>query len=141
MTTKKPTRAEKKHLKQGEMDKPSKSAGRLKTKYYEFRQNNSGGSFHKPAVVVYVEALDAKHANSRAEELGIYFDGVEQGSDCSCCGDRWHAADEYYSSDTEPTEYVLEYSGWGTEKVPEAVKYRLGEEHPILLPVRKVERK
>ena len=27
-----------------------------------------------------------------AEDIGLYFDGVEQGMDCSCCGDRWYRA-------------------------------------------------
>jgi hypothetical protein len=28
-------------------------------------------------------------AVARAEMIGIYFDGVDQNIDCSCCGDRW----------------------------------------------------
>lgn len=64
------------------------------TKWFEFRQNNSGGSFdHDPVrgigLSVYVEADDAKHANYRAERIGLYFNGCDSGSDCECCGDRW----------------------------------------------------
>lgn len=67
------------------------------TKFYTFCQNNSGGSFDESAEVgkyVIVEAVDALHANARAELLGIYFDGCSTGHDCSCCGDRWYRADE-----------------------------------------------
>lgn len=64
------------------------------TKFFEFEQNNSGGSFHiddKDGIGprVWIEAIDVAHANSRAEDIGIYFNGVEDGRDCECCGDRW----------------------------------------------------
>jgi len=72
----------------------------VKTKYYTFHQNNSGGDFEVDtstglAHYVIVEAADSAHANSRAEALGIYFDGCENERDCECCGDRWHRVDEY----------------------------------------------
>lgn len=68
----------------------------IKTKFYRFRQNNSGGSFDVDdergiGVYVWVEACDIVHARSRAEGIGIYFDGVADGVDCECCGDRWSA--------------------------------------------------
>jgi hypothetical protein len=110
----------------------------VETKWYRFRQNNSGGSFREPAVTVYIEAIDAAQANARAEDLDIYFSGE---GDCECCGARWHPTDEYDAQSEEPTEEVSEWSGWGTDKVPDAIKYRLGENAAILLPFRKVERK
>lgn len=62
--------------------------------FFNFRQNNSGGSFvidpdRGIGPQVWVEADDSEHANYRARRLGIYFDGVAGGTDCSCCGDRW----------------------------------------------------
>ena len=63
-----------------------------KTKWFTFRQNNSGGLFDIDKnlnVFVIIEAYDEDHALDRAIELGIYFDGVEHGTDCECCGDRW----------------------------------------------------
>lgn len=65
------------------------------TKFYTFRQNNSGGSFdHEPedgiGIVAFVEACDIVHAIARAERIGLYFDGVQDGRDCGCCGDRWN---------------------------------------------------
>ncbi len=58
-------------------------------KYYTFEQNNSGGRFQEPAGTLIVQAVSYEDARSRAEGLGVYFDGCEQGLDCSCCGDRW----------------------------------------------------
>lgn len=67
------------------------------TRFWTFRQNNSGGSFDQNETVstfVIMEALDADDANCRAREIGIYFNGVEDGIDCDCCGDRWYPAYE-----------------------------------------------
>lgn len=64
------------------------------TKYYTFDQNNSGGRFHIDPVAgitkhVIIEATNAKDANHRAEDVGIYFNGCDSNRDCPCCGDRW----------------------------------------------------
>lgn len=66
------------------------------SKFFEFHQNNSGGFFSGPALVI-VEADSAEEANQIAEDSGeVYFDGCAQddegndiGRDCSCCGPRW----------------------------------------------------
>lgn len=76
----------------------------INTKFYEYRQNNSGGMFtdsEKEGLSEYViiEAMNAEQANGRAEEKGIYFDGCDSGNDCPCCGDRWYRADESDGSD------------------------------------------
>lgn len=68
-----------------------------KTKFYNFRQNNSGGHFNSDENVcenVFIEAHNAEEANLLADSFGIYFDGCEQGLDCSCCGDRWYPVSE-----------------------------------------------
>lgn len=72
--------------------------------FYEFRQNNSGGGFEFSAEsgithFVIIEAEDHEEANSIAQSIGIYFDGIDSGIDCNCCGDRWHSA--WYSDGTE----------------------------------------
>lgn len=74
--------------------------------FYEYRQNNSGGSFDVDAnagisVHVIIEAATAWDANRKAEEVGLHFDGY---GDCSCCGDRWYRQDEY-DADDEPSIY------------------------------------
>ncbi len=65
--------------------------------FYHFSQNNSGGSFTfdaKRGIThhVIIEAKDDAHANERAESIGLYFDGCDDGPDCPCCGDRWYRA-------------------------------------------------
>lgn len=82
-------------------------------KLYRFRQNNSGGVFHFTDdldVVVYVQASNEREANSRAEDLGIYFDGCRNGQDCDCCGDRWWPVDESDASSTK--EEFIEKLSW-----------------------------
>lgn len=75
--------------------------------WYLYHQNNSGGSHEYDAdrgisVNVYIEADSADEANERASEIGLYFDGVESGWDCSCCGDRWYAVSCEEGDDFEP---------------------------------------
>lgn len=67
--------------------------------FYTFTQNNSGGSFVTDDIsgigeYVIIEAKSAKQANEIAENKGIYFNGCDDGTDCSCCGDRWYPVDE-----------------------------------------------
>lgn len=65
--------------------------------FYEFSQNNSGG-YHvvddKLCNRLFIEADSRDEATAKAEELGCYWDGVAEGIDCPCCGDRWGMCDE-----------------------------------------------
>lgn len=69
--------------------------------FYEFDQNNSGGGFvvnNELCHRLIIEADSHSEAVSKAEDLGCYWNGVEDGMDCPCCGDRWscyweHAVD------------------------------------------------
>lgn len=94
--------------------------------FYRFDQNNSGGHFqlnNKLSHNIYVEADDVKEANNFAVAvLGIYFDGVREGKDCGCCGDRWHKVRE-----------DVDYTGVGFETIEDYVQdfvnscgYKLG---------------
>lgn len=56
--------------------------------FYRFSQNNSGGFFVGPQVLI-VEAASTEEAEARAVAAGVYFDGVAAERDCECCGDRW----------------------------------------------------
>lgn len=79
----------------------------MKTKFYTFTQNNSGGSFYFSndlSCFVIIEAKSIEEANEKAESIGIYFDGCSTGQDCECCGDRWYEADKY-SEEDEPLLY------------------------------------
>lgn len=64
--------------------------------YFHYRQNNSYGCFDIDDVNgigpnVWIEADSIEKANEKAFSIGIYFDGVENGQDCDCCGDRWYS--------------------------------------------------
>lgn len=77
------------------------------SKFFQFRQNNSGGGFDSPAINVIIEARDWQDANHLAEDkYGLYFNGVAAGIDCSCCGDRWY---DLWSGD-EGTDEPCVYS-------------------------------
>lgn len=98
-----------------------------KARFFEYHQNNSGGSFCLPAIYVIVEAYSASEADDRAEDLGLYFDGS---GDCSCCGRRWSGA--YGKGDTEPKIYdvpvkesLKEGYDWSTPEIPNALVYTL----------------
>lgn len=76
--------------------------------FYHYSQNNSGGSFdidHRVAHHVIIEALTAEQANAIAESKGLYWDGVSQGQDCDCCGDRWYSKWCDESGEAEPLIY------------------------------------
>ena len=69
---------------------------------YNFDQNNSGGYYAKPAQNIIVkDARDEKHAIEIALAAGMYFDGVADGTDCDCCGDRWVPMAQEYDSAEE----------------------------------------
>lgn len=58
----------------------------LKLRWYEFRQNNSGGTYHvneHEAHWVFVQAASAEEAVARFEPCANNMDS------CQCCGDRW----------------------------------------------------
>ena len=57
-------------------------------KFYIYVQRNTEGYYDGPHYII-VRAKDCKEANQKAEGIGVYFDGVEEGIDCPCCGDRW----------------------------------------------------
>jgi hypothetical protein len=89
-------------------------------KFFHYSQNNSGGSFDIDDSVahhVIIQAVSAQHADQIAIDIGIYFDGCENGQDCSCCGDRWYSA-----QGDEGTEAPLLYG-----KPPEEYKDMFGK--------------
>ena len=90
--------------------------------FYEYNQNNSGGSFDFDASMgithhVIIEANSPEEANHKAEDIGLYFDGCDKGLDCPCCGDRWYPMWREEAGDPVPSiygtplsEYVVDYS-------------------------------
>lgn len=106
------------------------------SKFYEFSQNNSGGSFDFDEAAgithhVVIEADDLPRAVYRAERIGLYFDGVDLGRDCECCGDRWSkpwsddgAAEPMFYG--KPVSEATSFSAWMPEGKEIAVHYADG---------------
>lgn len=83
--------------------------------FYLFVQNNSGGIYNVDAeegigINVAFEANSEEEAIERAKDV-IYFDGVEKGFDCPCCGDRWS---DYIWAEAETIEELnkQKYESW-----------------------------
>ena len=79
-----------------------------KLKWFTFHQNNSGGKFVVDDTVdvnVIIQANYADEANELAQRVGIYFNGVADGYDCECCGDRWHKVLDDDRGTDEPEIY------------------------------------
>lgn len=77
----------------------------MNAKWFRFNQNNSGGSFVHDAAAgiganVWIEAHTHDGAIARAQDIGLYFDGVRDGMDCECCGDRWYMPSSHDASDS-----------------------------------------
>ncbi|MHC2451219.1 hypothetical protein ACUXP3_001820 [Bacillus altitudinis] len=85
--------------------------------FYEYTQNNSGGHFEvneKLCHRLFIEADSYSESESIAESLGVYFNGVSDGIDCGCCGDRWYSGDEVDLSEINENGYeVSVYDGLG----------------------------
>lgn len=104
-------------------------------KFWDYRQNNSFGFFIDDGIVsilVLIEADTAEEADTRAQDLGIYFDGLESGRDCECCGSRWTSAyDSCEDIQTEIRQCVKSYGqGWGIKR-PVVVHFKSGPVHYI----------
>lgn len=74
--------------------------------FYTFYQNNSGGEFvvdveRGISHYVVIEAPDRDESIIIAEGLGLYWNGVADGIDCECCGNRWDPP-WYYAGDAIP---------------------------------------
>lgn len=94
--------------------------------YFFFDQNNPNGVTLQDAErgighFVIIEADSANAANAKADSIGLYFDGVSEGMDCECCGDRWNRVVDYdarevltvYGQELDPEERVLEAVWFG----------------------------
>ena len=73
--------------------------------YFKFRQNNSFGHF-VGTPLVFIQANNAARANRVAQDNGIYFNGVADGVDCDCCGDRWYPVSDDDAQD-QPNHTVM----------------------------------
>ncbi len=64
--------------------------------FYTYEQNKRGVSIVNEHIKHYViiEAASAKEADEKAENVGIYFDGVDKEIDYPWRGDRWSRAED-----------------------------------------------
>lgn len=113
--------------------------------WYEFSQNNSGGSFTENDKVthrVFIQAMSLKDCLSKAESIGIYFNGCDSGRDCSCCGDRWYQPDLLkfpkhwdkgisFNNIEEYAQYLADKYGWYSIKVEAYLYYLDGTKKEI----------
>jgi hypothetical protein len=98
--------------------------------WYEFNQNNSGGVFEVTDTVchrVWIQAGSIDAAVQKAAALGVYFNGVEDGLDCACCGDRWY---EPYGATEFPVPYDKGESLATVEQYAEFLRDRYGWTDP-----------
>lgn len=106
--------------------------------FYEFAQNNSGGRFivdDKVCHRLLIEADDKYEAVSIAEDLGCYWDGVSDGIDCPCCGDRWDSDCDDIPIDKYSTEgYRVHVYGEICDKTIARWNEKYGKYEQILPP-------
>jgi len=105
----------------------------MKTKFFEFSQNNSGGSFvvdDKVCHRLFIEAEDESKATRIAEDLGCYWNGVSNGMDCDCCGDRWYSGSEVDLDNINTRWEGYEYSVWLGKKSEEEVLKEIKSKYP-----------
>ena len=84
-------------------------------KWFPFFQNNPSGIFFVDANLdktVFIQAGSADEANQIAQSKGIYFDGVADGTDCSCCGDRWRRQDDDCDGTDVPCRFGSPVENW-----------------------------
>lgn len=104
--------------------------------FYQFRQNNSGGSYDIDDDIssnVVVEGVDSDDCYQRAQKIGIYFDGVLKGQDCDCCGDRWYGGDEItFSLDHANEVLTQDYSTFRFDHNVTVIHYLNGDRKYIV---------
>ena len=102
---------------------------------YVYWQNNSGGyskeirkTYKDNMLILPVKCMEAtthsyEHLAVADKEIipkEVYFDGVEKGLDCSCCGDRWSRLDEW---DTPKKIYIYKNTEEFEKSKPERYSY------------------
>lgn len=102
---------------------------------YVYWQNARGGYFKEirktykdnmlilPVKCIGATTYDYKHLAVAYKEIipkEVYFDGVEEGYDCLCCGDRWSRLDEW---DEKEKIYIYENLDEFEKSKPERFSY------------------
>lgn len=101
--------------------------------FYGYDQNNSGGTYSTPIIQLWVEADSPQEADQLAQRHGVYFDGVDLGLDCECCGDRWSRASKWFTKESvtagEQAEYLRDW--WGGRGLQVMVSTRPAYFNPL----------
>lgn len=89
--------------------------------FFHYHQNNSGGGMDiddNIHINIIIEAKDNLHADTLAQQIGIYFDGIEKGEDCECCGDRWSRQCSVQDGEDYPNLYGRKVTSYKKELLP-----------------------
>lgn len=90
---------------------------------FGFRQNNSNGYFIGDPWVVVMATSEREALRVATTHGGVYFDGVAEGRDCECCGDRW----DRFAWAFEPERTLFHPDEGWTLVLPGGFKRRYGE--------------
>lgn len=109
--------------------------------FFMWSQNNSGGHFHVDDDLtwrVVIESDDYEQAEDKAFDFGIYYNGVEDHMDCSCCGDRWYEGEELDTEGQPMLEHLQGYADeYGWENPSIIIHYADGTKGTITKAVKK----
>ena len=67
----------------------------MAAQYHVFSQNNSFGKLEGPELVIVWTSSADEAVRIALEHDAIYLDGIRDGKDCPCCGDRWSSPPSY----------------------------------------------
>jgi hypothetical protein len=87
---------------------------------------------------VVIESDYYEQAEIYALGIGIYYDGVDSGRDCSCCGDRWYEGGELDTEGQPMLEHLQGYADeYGWENPSIIIHYADGTKGTITKAVKK----
>ena len=98
-------------------------------RYYLYSQNNSGGSFTRPAIHIFVEASSVEEADAKVSNHITLCNGdsYDACSCCDCCGHRWpEGGEDVTDAEGLTKEYVDKYcdkfnTSWAKDDVRSAM--------------------
>ena len=103
--------------------------------FFMWNQNNSGGVFDVTDDVTWRVVIEAENydlAEYKALNLGIYYNGCDDGRDCDCCGDRWYDGEELDTKGDPMLEVLQKYADeWGCESPSIIIHYADGTKGTI----------
>ena len=103
----------------------------METKFYEFSQNNSGGSFDVDENVCHRVIIEAKNENEAIEKFTPMTDN--QSGSCPCCGERWYISPSeidlnYYAKNGYKASIYTHYKDYEARWLAMYGKFKRNEE-------------